>query len=50
MEIVLIVVLLAVLVAVVIVGRSIQSGLRPQATEPAPVGYAGRPSGFCRMR
>ena len=37
MEIVLIVVLLAVLVAVVIVGRSIQSGLRPQVTEPAPV-------------
>ena len=37
MEIVLIVVLLAVLVAVVIVGRSIQSGLRPQVTEPTHV-------------
>jgi DNA recombination protein RmuC len=37
MEIVFIVVLLAVLVAVIVVGRSIQSGLRPQVTEPAPV-------------
>jgi DNA recombination protein RmuC len=37
MEIVLIVVLLAVLVAVVIVGRSIQGGLRPQVAQPAPV-------------
>ena len=35
MEIVLIVVLLAVLVAVVIVGRSIQSGLNTRPTEPA---------------
>ena len=37
MEIVLIVVLLAVLVAVVIVGRSIQSGLNNRPTEPATV-------------
>ena len=37
MEIVLIVVLLAVLVAEIVVGKSIQGGLRPQVTEPAPV-------------
>jgi len=37
MEIVLIAVLLVVLVAVIVVGRSIQSGLRPQVTEPTSV-------------
>ena len=43
MEIVLIVVLLAVLVAVVIVGRSIQSGLNTRPTEPAPVNPVASP-------